>query len=116
MNNRFPCAERLKKNRAIKAVFKTGACVTYSGAKLFYVQNEEKHNRLAFVFPRSFGNAVKRNRAKRLGREAYRHLRTRIERGWDLVLLVYPNKTDNFAERLLQLSVLFKRSKIWNNG
>jgi ribonuclease P protein component len=57
---------------------------------LFVLKNGLAHNRIGFTLARKYGNAVERNRAKRLGREAYRHLRPRLRGGFDLVLLVYP--------------------------
>jgi hypothetical protein len=57
---------------------------------LFTLENGLPHNRIGFTLARKYGNAVERNRAKRLGREAYRHLRPRLRGGYDLVLLVYP--------------------------
>lgn len=97
--NRFPRAERLKSPRKIRKVFKEGVCVSCNGAKLFFMRNGEDYNRMTCAFSRGaarFGKAgrrgaqsVVRNRARRLGREAYRHLRLRINSGWDLVLLLY---------------------------
>ena len=54
------------------------------------LENELSRNRICFTFSRGFGNAVERNRARRLGREAYRNLKPRLRCGYDLILLVYP--------------------------
>ncbi|MDR2842768.1 MAG: ribonuclease P protein component, partial [Spirochaetaceae bacterium] len=68
-------------------------------------------NRIAFIFARKFGNAVQRNRARRLGREAYRHLRLRLKRGFDMALLVYPDEID-FKGRMRQLETLFSKAAL----
>jgi ribonuclease P protein component len=60
---------------------------------LFFLENGLPHNRVVFTFARNYGNAVERNRAKRLGREAYRLLSSRLQGGFDLVLLIYPSGT-----------------------
>lgn len=46
--------------------------------------------RVGVAAGRAVGNAVQRNRAKRLLREAMRPLLTRLAPGWDLVLVARP--------------------------
>jgi ribonuclease P protein component len=92
---KFPRTERLKRREDVKAVFKSGVSVSCPGAKLFFVRKEGMERRIAFTFSRKFGNAVARNRARRLGREAYRHLRSGIKSGCDMALLVYPFAPEN---------------------
>jgi ribonuclease P protein component len=84
--------ERLKKRDEIGSVFKKGRCVTCAGAKLFYRSNGLPHNRIVVTFSRKFGNAVERNRSRRLSKEAYRLLRGGIKTGYDLALLLYPGE------------------------
>jgi ribonuclease P protein component len=109
---RFRREERLKGRAEIRKVFTKGKCVTCSGAKLFVVKNILSHNRIAFTFSRKFGNAVERNRARRLGREAYRHIGYALKPGYDVVLLVYPGK-DGFAARMEQVKMLFSKAGLW---
>lgn len=87
---RFRRYERLKRRDDINRAFKKGRSVTCPGAKLFYCNNGLLYNRIVFTFTRKFGNAVARNRARRLGREAYRLIRDGIKTGYDLAVLVYP--------------------------
>lgn len=126
---RFPRAEHLKRRQDIQAVFKKGSSASCYGARLFFLRRDTNGKRIAFTFAHKFGNAVERNRARRLGREAYRHLRSKIKGGYDLVLLVYPDKNDsskgkrltgNFSEaekppsgfstRLAQMRVLLSKT------
>jgi ribonuclease P protein component len=110
--------------------------VSCYGAKLFYIETtppagERPGRRIAFTFARKFGNAVERNRSRRLSREAYRHLRPRLAMGYDMVLLVYPLKPDSrprlpdsavpapendFEQRLRQLKTLFGRAGLWQTA
>jgi ribonuclease P protein component len=118
----FPRRERLKKKDEIGRVFKKGRSVTCSGAKLFYIENNLPYNRIVFTFARKYGNAVQRNRARRLGREAYRHLRSGFKTGWDLILLAYaprseaekpglrPSFEQSLTDRLRQMEILFKKA------
>jgi ribonuclease P protein component len=73
------------------------------------------HNRICFTLPRNFGNAVERNRAKRLGREAFRLFNnklfnSRLFCGYDLILLVYPETEMALSGRLKQLESLFNKA------
>jgi ribonuclease P protein component len=106
---RFKRDERLKRREAIRAVFNHRKAVSCPGAKLFRLENGLARNRIAFTFARKFGNAVERNRARRVGREAYRLLKNRLKSGYDLVLLVYPGK-DFLEDRIDQLETLFSRA------
>lgn len=106
---RFRRAERLKGREEIRKAFNQGRRVSCSGAKLFFLENHLSHNRIAFTFKRKYGNAVERNRARRLSREAYRLISHRVTGGRDMILLIYPGK-DTLLERMEQLSVLFSRA------
>ncbi|MDR1319398.1 MAG: ribonuclease P protein component [Treponema sp.] len=91
---RFRRRERLKGRNEIKAVFSRGKSFGCRGAKFFVRKNNLPYNRVCFTLSRKFGNAVERNRTRRLFREAYRHLRPQLLGGFDLILLVYPDAAD----------------------
>ena len=114
---RFRREEHLKKGSEIRKVFTRGRRFGCRGAKLFVLENGLPCNRICFTFPRGVTGAVKRNRAKRLGREAYRILRPGLGCGYDLVLLIYPEDTGiGFAERSGQLSHLFSKAGLTGTG
>lgn len=96
----------MKRSEDIQALFKSADRVSCAGAKLFHRENGLPINRIAFTLARKFGNAVERNYAKRLGREAYRFLKNELKQGNDIVLLVFPGG-DSLERRMAQLRQLF---------
>jgi ribonuclease P protein component len=109
---RFRRESRLNNRREIGVVFKEGRVSSCFGAKLFVLKNNVGHNRIAFTFSRKFGNAVERNRCRRVGREAYRHLQHDIKQGFDLALLAYPVGKSVFSSRIEQLRQLFSKAQL----
>ncbi|MDR2468534.1 MAG: ribonuclease P protein component [Spirochaetaceae bacterium] len=112
----FPKLEHLKKSDEIGVLFKRGNSVACWGAKLYFARNTREYNRIAYALPRKFGNAVRRNRARRWGREAWRHLRHKLEAGFDLVLLVFPDETADYQRRFTQFENLLRKARILNDG
>lgn len=90
--------ERLAKKEDFERVRREGArwrgkyCVLNAARAL--ARADESHvlrTRVGYVTARSVGSAVKRNRARRLLREAMRHLSDLIAPGWDIVLVAQPS-------------------------
>ena len=111
---RFPRNEKIKGRDEIREVFSRGKGFSCAGAKLIKLPNGLPHNRIAFTFSRKFGNAVERNHSRRLSREVYRHFRSELLKGYDLVLLVYPGR-DVFSVRVEQMRDLFSRAGLLKN-
>jgi ribonuclease P protein component len=130
---RFRRKEHLKGRNEIREVFnrgkrfgyrgavpaKAGAGSVETGAKLFVLENDLSYNRICITFSRGFGTAVVRNRARRLGREAFRLLKNRLTCGYDLILLVYPETGSDrlttvrkmtLSDRSKQLEFLFSKA------
>lgn len=107
----FKRTEHIKKSSDFSAVFKHGRKAAAQGASLFVLPNGGGNNRIGFALPRGYGNAVKRNRSKRISREAYRLMKGRLKTGYDMVLLVRPGQ-DSFKQRCRQLNFLFRRAGI----
>ena len=106
---RFTRVERVKRSDEIKTLFRKGQKVSTQGAKLFYLRNDSNKNRIAFVLPRGYGNAVQRNRSKRLSREAYRYLKSHLNTGYDLLLFIYPGN-DTFPSRCEKFRCLCQKA------
>ena len=106
---RFTREEHIKRPADIQKLFKTGKRVSVSGAKLFFMLNDRKLNRIGFPLPRGYGNAVERNRSKRYSREAYRFFKTHLNTGYDMLLLVYPGN-DSFLSRCEKFRILCQKA------
>jgi len=64
--------ESVKKTREFQFLFKKGSSYVTHGFVCYYHTNKLQVNRLGVVASKKVGNAVKRNRAKRVIREAFR--------------------------------------------
>jgi ribonuclease P protein component len=80
--------ERLRKTGDIKSVLKSGKRIEAQGLKLLIGMNGSDVNRMAVIVGRGCGGAVRRNREKRITREAYRGMKTELRSGNDLVFVI----------------------------
>jgi ribonuclease P protein component len=87
---RFPPSFRIRKRLEFEAAQNGGRRATTAHfVFLLYARNEnEAPTRLGIVASRKIGNAVVRNRAKRLVREAFRREKVVFGRGLDVVVIV----------------------------
>lgn len=81
----------VKKNREFQYLFKKGKSVVNSAFVCYFRPNRRRVNRLGLVTSKKIGNAVKRSRARRVIREAFRllepELRQRFEQRYDFVFV-----------------------------
>ena len=94
----FPKTKRLISNRQFQAVLARNLRVSNGLLTLYVAENNCGYPRLGVSVGKSCGNAVVRNRLKRLLREAFRKSRDRIPAGFDYLLMISPQrpeKSDN---------------------
>jgi ribonuclease P protein component len=101
--------ERLRAGRDIKGLFATGKRVESRSLKLLFRSNGSPLNRFTVVVARGCGGAVKRNREKRIMREAYRSVKERLLPGHDLLFLVVRFGI-TYHERKSALEAVLKRA------
>ena len=86
----FPKKKRLVTNRQFGAVLSGNLCVSDGLLRLYMAENDCGYARLGVSVGKSCGNAVTRNRLKRLLREAFRQNYDRIAAGFDYLVMISP--------------------------
>jgi ribonuclease P protein component len=80
---------------------------------LVALPNDQGSTRFAVSAGRRIGNAVQRNRAKRLLREAVRAILQEVKPGWDVVLVArQPLPKAKFYEVETAVRLLFSRANL----
>ncbi len=106
---RFRKRERIRTRRDIGAVFDGGARASVKGMRLHVLPNGGAENRAVFVTVRKYGNAVARNRARRVVSECWRLAKGGLRQGYDVVFVIYPGP-DSSALRKPQVDELLRKS------
>jgi ribonuclease P protein component len=84
----FPRTLRVRTRGDYSAVFDPRVRAARGPLILFGVRNNKNVTRLGFSMSRKVGNAVRRNRIRRLLRESFRLLQHELPAGYDLVIVV----------------------------
>lgn len=89
MSASFQKYERLKHNNDFKRVYEQGKKIE-SSSFVLYVDSDSKRQycRLGIIASKKVGNAVKRNRCKRLVRELFRRNKEQFPPGSDVIVIV----------------------------
>ncbi|MCX5659517.1 MAG: ribonuclease P protein component [Planctomycetota bacterium] len=104
---RFGRELKLGGSREFEAVFDARVKKNHGPLTLFAIPNDLGHLRLGLSVSRRVGNAVMRNRIKRLIREAFRLCQHDWPTGYDVVVVVRPHEPAILAEyqRLLSAGI-----------
>lgn len=79
--------QKMNQNADFQRLYRTGAFCSLGSALLYVRTNGLPYNRLGITAGKKIGNAVARNRAKRIIREAYRAAEPQLPIGLDLVVV-----------------------------
>lgn len=75
----FKKENRIKSKNDFQIVYKTGRSVVDSMSVMYVLANDEKNIKIGLAVGKKMGNAVVRNRVKRLMREVFRHRRSELK-------------------------------------
>ncbi len=115
MNARFTKSERLLKKNEFQKVFDEGRTFRNNELLVYAMPNGMDKSRIGLVVGKKVGNAVRRNRIKRILREAFRLNKGLLRISVDIVLIPRPGLTspmlsaieDGFKRLLLRISAEF---------
>jgi len=105
---------RLRRPQDFRRVWKRGRSWAHPLFILWAAPNELSRARVGLTASRKVGGAVARNRARRLLREAARHLYPHLAPGWDVVLVARPPLVEAQGQdvrRALEQSL--RRAALW---
>lgn len=88
----FPKSHRLRTRQEFSAVYEAKVREARGPLVIYARPNALPHPRLGLSTSRKVGPAVRRNRIRRLLREAFRHLQHDLPQGYDILIVVRPHE------------------------
>jgi len=113
----FSRASRLRLKKEFEAVFDAGHKAATGDLVGWHYRAADKEKKVGLMVSKKTGGAVKRNRLKRLLREAFRLDRRELKEGTRLI--IYPKAgcaMDNLAQARKALDTLRRRARLNDDG
>ncbi|WP_152657454.1 ribonuclease P protein component [Oceanobacillus sp. CFH 90083] len=109
---------RIKKNEEFQATFKNGNSFANRQLVIYYRKKEgQKHFRIGLSVGKKIGNAVVRNRIKRLLRASFQALEQDIKPCYDIVIIARnQTKTMDYEMMKRSLSHLLYKEKLFKHS
>lgn len=101
----FPRKQKLTKKSDFTSLYSSGIKKTVGPLLILRKPNTLGYSRLGLSVPKRVGNAVMRNRIKRLCREAFRHMQFDLPDQLDILITVRPHTPKSLTEYVELLSI-----------
>lgn len=108
----------IKSNKDFLKVYRKGKFTANKFITVYYVPNRNPYNRIGITTSKKIGNAVARNRARRIIRAAYRNSEKMFPIGFDIVFVARPDivsKKSTNIERFIKQRVLKEMNRSFNS-
>ncbi len=113
MSFNWPRSCRLREERAIQLVYHKGTRVKAPRSALFFLSSEDL--RVAISVSRKTGNAVVRNRQKRLAREFFRLFREQFVQPCWMIIVIY-RPYESLSDMTAELTEACQKAGLWACG
>jgi ribonuclease P protein component len=94
---------RLRSRGDFARLREQGRVCRHAWLNISVVRNELSHNRYGYITGKTLGNAVQRNRVRRLLRESVRRLHERLQPGFDILLIARPAIVNRTLAEIVQV-------------
>lgn len=105
----------LNKNTVFKRLYYRGRSVSHSAVVLYFMKNNRESDiiRLGITVSKKLGKAVKRNRIRRLLREAFRAHEANVVPGYNIVIVArFACLGKSYAELSRTIKLLLSKAKL----
>ena len=104
----------LNQNKDFKRAYYRGRSMASNSVVTYALKNHSNEKRFGITTSKKIGNAVQRNRARRVIKEAYRRTSGNLKSGFDVVFVARGRATKiKMDEVLKNLIYHFKKLGIW---
>lgn len=105
----------IKNRKDLERLHFLGKKTTLRNLKIVFLKKGNDFNRLAVSINKKQGNAVLRNRAKRLIKEVFRLNKDKIKNGYDILIVIRKPLINNYKDSSKALIELLNRAKLLKN-
>ncbi|NLX14627.1 MAG: ribonuclease P protein component [Phycisphaerales bacterium] len=114
-HHRLPRSARICSGTTFRNIFARKYRISDRFLTIYTAPNDDGINRLGLAISRHFGNAVHRNRMKRLIREAFRQLQHELPGSSDWVIIPKPGQQPALSDIKYSIRILAHRITRKNN-